>query len=185
MRVGELTAVLVLFIVMSLPTAAGADTARAGKFAISPMLGGFYWDPDTHLGNGPEYGIGAAYNFTESFGAELMFNFADPGTDSGFNNGDINLYLVHLDAVYHFRSIWKLEPYVAAGAGMAWREQYLGGEDPRHFTTLATLNAGGGIEYPISDRVALRGDLRYMATIGDFNYNNFMYIVGITYYIGN
>ncbi len=83
MRILKLLAVFVLFAVISIPGAANAQTQRAGTFTISPMLGGFYWDKDEHVGNGPEYGIGVGYNFTDHFGTEFMFNFADPGTDSG------------------------------------------------------------------------------------------------------
>ncbi len=67
---------------------------------------------------------------------------------------------------------------------MAWREQFMGGKDPRHFDPLATLNAGGGVEYFVSGKIALRGDLRYVATIGGFNCNNFRYTADATYYMG-
>ncbi len=100
---------------ISIPGAAYAQTKRAGTFTISPIFGGFDWDEDEHVGNGPEYGIGAGYNFTDHFGTELMFNFADPGTDKEFDTGDINLWLLHLDFVYHFNKLWIFDPYVVAG----------------------------------------------------------------------
>jgi len=184
LRILKLWAILALFAVISIPGAAYAQTERAGTFTISPMFGGFYWDPAQHVGNGPEYGIAAGYNFTDHFGTELMFNFADPGTDSSFNDGDINLFLLHLDGVYHFNKVWIFDPYVVAGAGWGEVGRWKGKNQPHLFDIKATYSYGGGIEYFISKKVAIRGDLRHVITFDSRTFSNLMYTVGATYYLG-
>jgi OmpA-OmpF porin, OOP family len=183
MRVFKFLAVLALFAVISIPGAANAQTQRAGTFTISPMIGGFYWDPDEHVGNGPEYGIGVGYNFTDHFGTEFMFNFADPGTDNELDNGDINLLLFHLDAVYHFKKLWMFDPYVVAGIGAGELSLWLGHNRPHQYDQIYSLNYGGGIEYFISKKVAIRGDLRHVITLDNHTLSNLMYTAGATFYI--
>ena len=184
MRILKLLAILALFAVISVPGAAHAQTKRAGTFTISPIFGGFNWDEDEHVGNGPEYGIGAGYNFTDHFGTELMFNFADPGTDKEFDNGDINLYLLHLDAVYHFQKLWIFEPYVVVGGGIGEISKWLGKNQAHQYDSVTSFDYGGGIEYFVSDNIAIRGDLRHVITFDDLTLSNFMYTAGATYYIG-
>jgi OOP family OmpA-OmpF porin len=184
LRILKLLVILALFAVISIPGAAYAQTQRAGTFTISPMVGGFYWDGDEHVGNGPEYGIGVGYNFTDHFGTEFMFNFADPGTDSELDHGDINLLLFHLDAVYHFKKLWIFDPYVAAGLGAGEISLWLGHNRPHRYDTIYSLNYGGGIEYFVSDKIAIRGDLRHVITLDNHTLSNFMYTAGATLYIG-
>jgi OOP family OmpA-OmpF porin len=184
LKTSKLLAILALLAVISIPGAAYAQTKRAGTFTISPMFGGFDWDEDEHVGNGPEYGIGVGYNFTDQFGTEFMFNFADPGTDKEFNNGDINLFLYHLDFVYHFKKLWIFEPYIVAGGGIGQISKWLGDNQAHHYDSISTFNYGGGIEYFVSDKFAIRGDLRHVITIDDHTLSNFMYTAGATFYVG-
>lgn len=183
MRILKLFAFFALFAVISIPGQAHAQTQRAGTFTVSPMFGGFNWDEDEHVGNGPEYGIGLGYNFTDHFGTEFMFNFADPGTDGGFQDRDINLFLYHLDAVYHFKKLWIFDPYVVVGGGIGEISLWKGPGKPHQYDSITMFNYGGGIEYFISDKLAIRGDLRHVLTF-DPTLSNFMYTAGVTYYIG-
>lgn len=184
MRILKLFAILALFAALSIPGAAYAQTKRAGAFTISPIFGGFDWDEDEHVGNGPEYGIGAGYNFTDHFGTELMFNFADPGTDKEFDTGDINLWLLHLDFVYHFNKLWIFDPYVVLGGGIGQISRWRGDHQTHMYDSISSFNYGGGIEYFVSDKIAIRGDLRHVITINNRTFSNFMYTAGATYYIG-
>ncbi len=52
------------------------------------------------------------------------------------------------------------------------------------YDSISSFNYGGGIEYFVSDKIAIRGDLRHVITINNRTFSNFMYTAGATYYIG-
>ncbi|MDO9263520.1 MAG: porin family protein, partial [Desulfosalsimonadaceae bacterium] len=94
---------------------AGWCETSQGDFYISPMFGGHVFEGNQHIDNGPTYGLGLGYQFTDNLGVEAMFNYTRTDSDPG--SLDIDVFPMHLDAVYNFMPDQKLVPYVAAGLG--------------------------------------------------------------------
>ncbi|PIP38258.1 MAG: hypothetical protein COX19_13675 [Desulfobacterales bacterium CG23_combo_of_CG06-09_8_20_14_all_51_8] len=84
-----------------------------GDFSLSPMLGGHMFEGNQYIDHGPTFGLGVGYQFTDKWGTEAFFNYTRTGSDPGSN--DIDVFPIHIDAVYNFSPDQKLVPYVAAG----------------------------------------------------------------------
>ena len=99
---------------------------RAGAVTVSPMVGGYVFDNEQDLEKDVVLGLGLGYNFTEHWGAELMFNYGkfdfeyfDPITCT-CPEDDLDAYVLRLDGLYHFQPEKRLVPYLAAGIGNVW-----------------------------------------------------------------
>lgn len=151
---------------------------RENTFTISPMLGGYLFEGDQHLKSSPNYGASVGYNITDNVGAEAAFNFVDSGFRAGHGTSQVDVFLYRLEGLYHFTNWGRLQPFVAAGAGAA-----VFSPDPGSTTAHALIDYGGGLEYFITDRIAVRGDVRHVITF-DHTYNNLSYTAGITVLLG-
>lgn len=167
---------------------------RAGTLTVSPLIGGYTFEGNEKLKTSMVYNLNGGYNFTDSFGVEAGLGFIDTGLRGGSPDPPVNFnifghnlgrdsvqvdgFIYKVDAVYHFPQIWKLSPYVAAGAGGLTLNPEKG-----KARTRAMIDYGGGVEYFLLDRLALRGDVRHIITFND-TFNNVMYTAGLIYYIG-
>jgi OmpA-OmpF porin, OOP family len=157
-------------------TAAFAVVDREGTLTLSPMIGGYVFEGNQHLDNGPAYGFAAGYNFGKNWGGELSFHVIDSHSDT---EGDTDGYLLQLGGLYHFMPGKKLQPYVGAGSGFIVLDK-----QTAETTTRFLAYLGGGVEYFLTDNLALRGDVRYIEVFGTTN-SNFMYTAGVTWYLGS
>lgn len=155
-----------------------ALSQEAGKQEISVYGGALFGDKVTDVAvssQRPElddevtYGIRYGYNFTDNFGLELSGGYT-PGSITRTVGGDVDLdlYTVDLDAVWNFSNSTALTPYVLAGVGYASADldRPLAGVAGGRAVTLkdddgVTFNAGAGLKYALSERVVLRGEVRY------------------------
>jgi OmpA-OmpF porin, OOP family len=153
---------------------------RSGAVSITPFVGGFTFDGQSHLETAPTYGIRAGYDFTKNLAAEGVFSYVR--TDSTGNAGNIkevDVFNYHVDGLYHFMPEKRLVPFVAAGFGGMHNDSTLEKEDS------FALNWGGGIKYFLSDSLALRGDVRHMlAMASDLTRNHLEYTAGISMLFG-
>ncbi|MFZ2633712.1 MAG: OmpA family protein [Desulfosalsimonadaceae bacterium] len=148
-----------------------------GDFYISPMFGGHVFEGNQHIDNGPVYGLGLGYQFTENLGAEAMFKYTRTDSDPG--SLDIDVFPMHLDAVYNFMPDRKLVPYVAAGLGAILFDPDGDCED-----TDFLMNYGAGLKYFIhEDSIALRGDVRHLISF-DETRSNLVYTAGLMFNFG-
>lgn len=173
-----LAQLLAVAVCLSLSAAAYAAEDREGTITISPSIGGYVFEGNQKLDNGPVYGFAAGYNFGKNWGGEFGFHFIDSHSTTG--DGDADGYLLQLGGLYHFMPGMPLQPYAAIGSGIIILDKALAPDTSTRF--LAYL--GGGVEYFITDDLALRGDVRYIEVFGTTN-SNFMYTAGVTYYLGN
>ncbi len=72
---------------------------------------------------------------------------------------------VAVDALYHFTRWERLDPYLCVGLGV-WRY-----EDDFDAQTEPAVRTGGGLLYHLSDRLALRADLRVLCAGADTEVN--------------
>ena len=156
---------------------AGWCETSQGEFSLSPMFGGHVFEGNQNVENGPAYGLGIGYQFTDQLGAEAMFNYTNTHSDSG--NMDIDVFPMHLDVVFNILPSHKCVPYVAAGLGAIIFDPEQGGDD-----TDFMMNYGAGIKYFIHDSIALRCDVRHMVNFDDQQYSNLLYTAGLMFTFG-
>ncbi|MDA8177951.1 MAG: OmpA family protein [Deltaproteobacteria bacterium] len=182
--------VMVAAFVFLLPLSARSEI-REGSIEVSPFVGYNFFQNKQNLKDRPVYGGRIGYNFTPHWGIEGTVEFIKSGVDDknktgvkegqfGYPMDDVDLTFYHLDAVYHFMPEGRFNPFVVAGVGGAHYSPTISTRD------MAAFNVGVGAKYWITDRIALRADLRdYMVTeIVQETYHNVAATVGITLAFG-
>jgi len=94
------------------------------------------------------------------------------------NGCDLDVYLYHIDGLYHFWPSEKLVPFIAAGAGAIVFDPENESRDKDFM-----LNYGVGVKYFLADSVALRGDVRHVISF-DQTQSNLLYTAGLMFSFG-
>ncbi len=163
-------------LLLSLCTPAAAQI-RPGAFSISPFIGGFLFEGDQNLEHRPVYGLRLGQDFTNHWGAELVFNYVN--TEFKPTDSNTNVFNYRLEGLYHFLPDKKLVPFVALGIG----GQEIDYSGSKKDDTRFTVDYGAGVKYFVRDWLALRGDVRHVLAFGS-TYNDLEYTVGLTFYFG-
>ncbi|MBI5014307.1 MAG: OmpA family protein [Deltaproteobacteria bacterium] len=162
--------------VLGLAARAGA-AGRQGQIEAGPFLGGYVFDDDLELKNSVVLGARGGYWLSERLLGEL--SLAGVPTKEEHGGDRASLLQSHADLLYHFDLGWPVEPFVAAGLGLArYNADAEGGGD---WDFLA--NYGIGARYRINDWIAARADLRQPVTFGSPKYN-LMGTVGVSFLLG-
>jgi outer membrane beta-barrel protein len=190
MKAMHRAALMVAAFVFLLPLSARSEI-RAGSIEVSPFIGYNWFQDKQNLEASPVFGGRLGYNFTPHWGIEGTFEFIKGSVDDksktnlkegqyGSPMNDVDLSFYHLDAVYHFMPEGRFNPFVVAGIGGAHYDPKISDHD------MAAFNVGVGAKYWITDRFAIRGDLRdYMVTeIIQETYHNVAATVGVTFAFG-
>lgn len=164
-----------VLLVTSFGLNAGADLGT-GTFYLAPQIGGYVFEGNQDLEHSPTIGLGLGYALDNHWAAELTFNYIDAEFESG--GGDVDGYLMRLDALYHFAPDGRLVPYLAAGIGGFKLDPDVGSSDSGFL-----VNAGGGVKYFLTESIALRGDARYVLTF-DETHNNLIYTLSLDFLFG-
>lgn len=180
----------VVTIVLLLPVSAQAEI-KDGSFEVSPFIGYSVFENDQNLDDNLLFGGRLGYNFTKHFGIEVVVEHIRTDVDDksitrtkegeyGSPMDDVNLTFYHLDAVYHFMPDGRFNPFVLAGIGGAHYSPDISDGD------MAVLNIGVGAKYWLSDRIALRVDLKdtMVTEIVQETYHNLGATLGITFAFG-
>ncbi|HEX9156739.1 MAG TPA: OmpA family protein, partial [Syntrophales bacterium] len=182
--------VMVAAFVFLLPLSARSEI-REGSIELSPFVGYNFFQDKQNLKDSFVYGGRLGYNFTPHWGIEGTVEFMkssvddktlrDPKEGQFFHPvDDVDLYFYHVDAVYHFMPEGRFNPFVVAGIGGAHYKPRISDHD------MAAFNLGAGAKFWVTDRIAIRGDLRdYMVTeIVQETYHNVAATVGVTFAFG-
>lgn len=171
-----------LFLGAFLPGAARAANIPYA-LSITPFAGGYVFEGNQLRQNMPVYGISVGYNFTENWGVEVTGSAV---VDSHFATQLWNIYGVRGDLLYHFLPEGRFVPYLAAGGGVLLLRPDVGGTNGD-----IIADYGGGFKYFLTDRIALRADVRHILDITYHDtgskrdvYNNFAYTAGVTFQVG-
>jgi OOP family OmpA-OmpF porin len=147
------------------------------SFTLSPHAGGYVFDSDQHLSNGPDYGLGFGHNYTDKFGIEAVFDYIDSESERS-DEGDAHGYLYHLNALYHVTPQNQFVPYISAGIGGISIDYDERGDDSD-----VVINYGGGFKYFLTEALAFRTEFRHFYPLED-SVNNYMYTFGLSYQFG-
>jgi hypothetical protein len=160
---------LVTFVAASLvllaPRIAGAQapTEAGDAWLLTPSLG-LALDPDADASLTVAGALGYPLTPTLAVEGELghAFDLAPGDADV-----DSSLTTVHGSLLYFFPTDFELTAYAAGGLGVAkFRHDVTEPPDSIDSTELG-FNLGGGVTYPVNDRVFVRGDVRVFKHIDD------------------
>lgn len=170
-------------VVLTMATVAAAGE-REGAFSISPFVGGYTFDGDQHLKTAPVFGLRLGYDLTKNWGVEAVADYL--ATEGTRNNRSVNALSYRLDILYNFLPDGPLVPYLAVGGGGITYGHGHEGLKISDRTTDATINAGGGVKYFVTDSVALRADARqlFLLESPDSPKYNWEYTAGLTFLFG-
>jgi opacity protein-like surface antigen len=142
------------------------STVRAQQTAVepntvtvTPFLSVSFGTPN-NLGSSLGIGAGVGYDWTENLGFEFaaarVFDVAgdDDLVDWSLTNFSGNV-------IYHFSRVPRFTPYATFGLG--WERSNVDLDDPDidlESSTEVAWNVGGGVKYPLTDRLVARADLR-------------------------
>jgi OmpA-OmpF porin, OOP family len=154
---------------------------RAGAFSVSPFVGGYTFDGTQHLKTAPVYGLRLGYDLTDNWGIEGVVDYLSTELTRGDTSANALSY--RLDALYNFMPKGRLVPYLALGGG-GITAGHGGGFNAGGSNTDATLNAGGGLKYFLTDSVALRGDARQLFVFDQKTLYNWEYTAGLSFLFG-
>lgn len=175
----QIVFLLIFLIGLTLPATVVAGN-RAETLVITPVIGFYSFDGAQRHNILPITGLHLGYNRTARFGEELVYaQIASEGrNNSGLDRANVHHFRV--DTLYRFTPEEKLVPFIAAGLGITNRTAP-SGIDRR---SSAMLNYGVGINYYLSDEIALRGDLRHLLGNGSGGTSNVEGTIGVSYFIG-
>jgi opacity protein-like surface antigen len=175
---------LVTFFAIVFPCAASAQSvAEAKTWTATPLLSA---TTGTSGDLGSSLGIGAAlgYDLTSNLGfeGELARAFDLAGNDADV---DVSVTTFSGNAVYHF-DVRRVTPYATFGLGFERLGVHV--KVPEKLALYApssteiAYNFGGGVKYPVSDRLLARADLRrFQAT--DLAPDHWRLYGGLTFWI--
>jgi len=149
-----------------------AETFEAGVH-VGWISGGDLTDT-TVSGSTPEldgglaWGCNANYNFTTNWAVEGRYTWEMSEATNTPTDTDMNVHLLDLNAVYHFNPEAQSVFYATAGLGWAFADldNSITGTVNSVTESISdgdgfTFNVGGGVKYFMTEKVILRGDVRY------------------------
>jgi OmpA-OmpF porin, OOP family len=170
------------------PAHAQSALPEPGTFDVTPFLGfglGFgddVLDPLNPADPSSSFllGVAVGYNFTTNLSLEGELGLI-PDIVGDTDAVDIGITTFSANGVYHFDTQSKIVPYATLGLGLG----HVGLEllDVDESSTEFLVNLGGGVKYPVTDRLQVRGDLRYFS-INDENPNFWRVYGGVTFGFG-
>lgn len=159
-RIGSFSMVLALAVQFLLPAAAaGQSVARARTWTLSPFLGTSL-DVSEGGENSLTMGVGVGYDMTPNVGFEGEFSYL---FDAAGETDLVDWSITNISGnfIYHF-DVRRVTPYATFGIG--FERSSLESDDPLldpiASSTEISFNFGGGVKYPLTPRILVRGDLR-------------------------
>jgi OOP family OmpA-OmpF porin len=168
------------------PAHAQSALPEPNTFDVTPFVGfglGFGDDALEPFDPSSSFLFGAAvgYNWTTNLSIEGEIAFI-PDIVGDTDNVDLGVTTFSANGVYHFDTQTKFVPYATFGLGFGNMSLDVEGVDDDSSTEFL-FNLGGGVKYPITDKLNVRGDLRYVA-INDENPNFWRVYGGVTFGFG-
>jgi OOP family OmpA-OmpF porin len=169
------------------PAHAQSALPEPNTFDITPFIGfglGFGDDSLDPFDPGSSFllGVAVGYNVTTNLSIEGELGII-PDIVGDTDNVDLGITTFSANGVYHFDTQTKFVPYATLGLGFGSMGLDVEGVDDESNTEFL-VNLGGGVKYPVTDRLQVRGDLRYFS-INDENPNFWRVYGGVTFGFGS
>jgi hypothetical protein len=193
-RTNILTTTIACAIGLTLADAAAAQTPAApapstrnvfnpGHWTVTPFIGvGFSGDVDSATG---ALGAAAGYVWSDRMSFEGEFNVLPSSEANGVIEVGTRVWSLTGNVLYHFNGR-TVVPYGVVGIGFGHTSADLKNSTLTSLDTSSTefvLNFGGGVERRWTERLAVRGDLRYFFG-GDLVPDYWRLSGGVTFDIG-
>jgi len=139
---------------------ASVATAQDGNWYIAPRIGAVIPDSDRGTKESLYTGLGIGWWVSPNVAVDIEYginnaDFKDSSFRSGHEWESVSLGVTGRFFFGEQGSAWR--PYVLAGVGALRHTAYLESDQPNGWDPMATV--GGGIQFSLSDRIALRGEL--------------------------
>lgn len=151
---------------------------RAGGFTITPMIGQYSLDGDRTLDDETFTGIGFGYRFSDPYMVEFAYTNADAKTKAGADQGDIRQY--RLEMLFDVAEYGNWTPYLSLGAAST---EF--GDNATVVDDEGAMTLGLGTRYNFTERVALRGDARYIKAVGDSKATDLLFGLALQVFLGD
>jgi hypothetical protein len=169
-----LIATAILFLA-STATARAQSPLGQDTWFVSPAVG-FALDGDADVS--PAFAAAVGVPLTDVLAAEgelgHLFDLAPGDADV-----DSSLTTVHIALLYFVNTEFVATPYVAGGIGMGRFSHEVDVPPASIGQTEIGFNFGGGVTYPVAERLWIRGDVRYFKHIDDVP-SAFRFLAGVT-----
>jgi opacity protein-like surface antigen len=156
-------AALISGTLLTTDAAAQAPTSGASGWTVTPFIGvGFSGDLDSATG---AVGVAGGYMWTDRLAFEAELNTLPWSEMSGVVELDSKVWSLTGNVLYRFDERNSFVPYGVFGLGFGHGSVELKTSTTSNVETSSNefvVNFGGGIERRLRDRLALRGDLRYL-----------------------
>lgn len=156
------TAVLLAAAALTAAPARAQSVAEPRTWTVTPFLGASAGLDEAGAGNSLAIGAGVGYDLTANIGFEADFShlFDVRGNDEAV---DWSVTNISANFLYHF-DVRHVTPYATFGLGFERSNVGIEIPDPVALfppsSTEIAFNFGGGVKYPLTDTLLLRGDVR-------------------------
>ena len=139
--------------------------------------------PFVSMGSQRASRIGAAIAFAWTSAISLE-------AEMGYRHGEGGIHALDssLSMLYHLPRVWRVTPYLAAGGGLAQYGSLTTAPNGVFFTQprmTLTVNAGGGVKVPVTERVGFRSDARWVKGFGRGSGEHWRVYNGMTVGVGS
>jgi len=146
--------------------------SKPGAVTISLFYGGYFFDPDQKLTDSVTYGGTIGYDINKNFGIEGSFNYIDAEAEIG--GAEVDTSLIRLEGICYLLPDSRWTPFIAFGIGS------LDVDDPDEDDGFS-LDYGLGFKYYLTDKIALRTDVRHVLPKPG---SNLLYTAGLSFAFG-
>ena len=169
--------VITVAITLTILSSVAFGAVKAGKFSVTPLIGGYLYDDKQDLDTSLILGIRGGYNITDAIGVEALYDYVTHTDASAGSLTNISLHRYGGQALYHFFPEQLLVPYLAAGySGVILSGSGVSGNSHGAF------DYGAGVKYYVKDDIAIRGEVRHILYRYDANsVTNLEYSLGVTF----
>jgi OmpA-OmpF porin, OOP family len=155
------------FFISAIPLVSSAEIKK-GSLEVNPYAGLYIPADSTDFHKSEVYGLRIGYNFTPNWGVEGAFDWAQKQSQ-----------FYHLDAIYHVMPDKTFTPFFALGIGAAHLDRPTSSS-----VTKGMFDAGIGVKYFITEKIAFRADIRDMLVWSDSQPHHLAANAGFTFVIG-
>ncbi|MEM7077660.1 MAG: OmpA family protein [Pseudomonadota bacterium] len=158
------------------------NAPNKGQFYISPGLVGYEGPDASSIGHdGLDVGAGViiGYALSDKWSVEVLGGRVESDFDTIWGSGEDDVDLTWLDFMYKLNPNGGWQPFLLVGGG---RSEY-SFDGARPDARDNQLNAGIGVFRSLTDRIALRGDIRGVTTTKNGGVSPFAFL-GLTGFLG-